>query len=104
MNRKKQPSLNDNCLVELHLGSLSVSADQLTTVLQLAPNIKLLRHYQMVSALYKLHADGWKNGHSIPKYKLNNLDADFSHVVSTVFHIFYLLSTKILPHEKCIIA
>ncbi|XP_046675573.1 uncharacterized protein LOC124364271 [Homalodisca vitripennis] len=73
--------LNEKCLVELHLATLSVTADQLTEVLQLAPNLKLLRHYQLVSALYKLHSETWKSGGSLSKYKLANLDADFSHVV-----------------------
>ncbi|XP_054283911.1 uncharacterized protein LOC129000875 isoform X2 [Macrosteles quadrilineatus] len=81
LSYKKQHSLNDKCLVELHLGTSSVSADQLTQVLRTAPNIRLLRHYQLVSALYKLHSESWKSGSTIPTYKLNNLDADFSHVV-----------------------
>lgn len=73
--------MNDKSLVELHLGTMAVSADQLTEVLQLCPNLKLLRHYQLVSALYKLHSEAWKSGSSLPRYKLTNLDADFSHVV-----------------------
>lgn len=82
MNQKKPHSLNDRCLVELHLGTLSLTAEQLVEILQLAPNLKLLRHYQLVSALYRLHADKWRGGGSVPTYKLMNLDADFSHVVS----------------------
>lgn len=73
--------MNDKSLVELHLGTMAVSADQLIEVLQMCPNLKLLRHYQLVSALYKLHSEAWKSGSSLPRYKLTNLDADFSHVV-----------------------
>lgn len=81
LSQKKPHTLNDKSLVELHLGTMAVSADQLIEVLQLCPNLKLLRHYQLVSALYKLHSEAWKSGSSLPRYKLTNLDADFSHVV-----------------------
>ncbi|KAG8324955.1 hypothetical protein J6590_079172 [Homalodisca vitripennis] len=86
LSRKKLMVLNEKCLVELHLATLSVTADQLTEVLQLAPNLKLLRHYQLVSALYKLHSETWKSGGSLSKYKLANLDADFSHVRRTHYY------------------
>lgn len=104
LNHKKPHSLNDKCLVELHLGTSSVSADQLAQVLRNAPNIRLLRHYQLVSALYKLHSESWKSGSTVPTYKLNNLDADFSHVVCNFIHYgcFSLISENLQPIQPLV--
>lgn len=97
LSQKKAHSLIDKSLVELHLGTMAVSADQLIEVLQMCPNLKLLRHYQLVSALYKLHSETWKGGGSVPRYKLTNLDADFSHVVCT-----FVRKTRIIMYEYVI--
>ena len=69
-------------LVELHLGEAQATADQIKAVLAQLPQLRLLRHYQLVSALCQLHAADWREGRALPAYKLRNLDADFSHVVS----------------------
>ncbi|XP_026676697.1 uncharacterized protein LOC103505595 [Diaphorina citri] len=73
-------------LSELHLGTVRVTAGEICLILDSVPELRLLRHYQLVSALYMKHAEGWKEGKEgregkIPTYKLLNLDADFSHVV-----------------------
>ncbi|KAK6623645.1 hypothetical protein RUM43_009497 [Polyplax serrata] len=70
-----------SCLTEVHLSTVKASATDLKPILQNCPNLNLLRHYQMVTALYELHSDAWKKKLKIPKYNLKNLDVDFSHVV-----------------------
>ncbi|XP_052122286.1 uncharacterized protein LOC113214939 [Frankliniella occidentalis] len=77
---KLQPSQQLQ-LVELHLGEAQASAEQIKDTLRQLPHLRLLRHYQLVSALYHLHAAGWRSGADLPTYKLRNLDADFSHVI-----------------------
>lgn len=81
LSRKTITSWDPCTLAELHLGKMSVTAEQLTIVLQSASSIRLLRHYQMVTALCRLHEENWRRGDTLPRYKLKNLDADFSHVV-----------------------
>ncbi|KAK3910687.1 Transcription elongation factor A N-terminal and central domain-containing protein 2 [Frankliniella fusca] len=68
-------------LVELHLGEAQASAEELKETLRQLPHLRLLRHYQLVSALCLLHAAAWRAGAALPTYKLRNLDADFSHVI-----------------------
>ncbi|KAL1458393.1 hypothetical protein WDU94_008549, partial [Cyamophila willieti] len=69
-------------LTELHLGTVRVTAQEICHLLDLLPNLRLLRHYQLVSALYMKHGEQWKAGKGgLSTYKLLNLDADFSHVV-----------------------
>nr|XP_024218041.1 uncharacterized protein LOC106691465 [Halyomorpha halys] len=69
-------------LCRLHLGRASASSLELIEVLKQFPNLILLRHYQMVTALCQLHMEQWKeDSSSLPRYKLTNIDADFSHVV-----------------------
>nr|CAD7396233.1 unnamed protein product [Timema poppensis] len=84
-SRQRVPSSNITRgvpqLAELHLGTVHVTPDDLRIVLLRRPNLRLLRHYQLVKALYVLHAEQWKNKETIPVYKLRNLDVDFSHVV-----------------------
>lgn len=70
-------------LLELHLGMVNISIDELAKLLQKLPSLILLRSYKMVKALYYLHSQDWKNGKLLKKYQLQNLDADFSYVVCT---------------------
>ncbi|KAK7580599.1 hypothetical protein V9T40_001228 [Parthenolecanium corni] len=67
-------------LLELHLGMVNISIDELAKLLQKLPSLILLRSYKMVKALYYLHSQDWKNGKLLKKYQLQNLDADFSYV------------------------
>ncbi|KAL1124526.1 hypothetical protein AAG570_001152 [Ranatra chinensis] len=46
------------------------------------PQLRTLRHYQLTAALCLLHGQQWKDQKTnLPRYKLTNIDADFSHVV-----------------------
>jgi len=68
-------------LTEIDLESVSATSQDIQTILKTSPNLKILRHYQMVKALYDLHSESWKRKEPVPTYKLKNLDVDFSHVV-----------------------
>lgn len=72
----------DEGLLELHLGMVNISVDELARIIQKLPRLVLLRSYKLVKALYYLHSKEWKDGKSLTKYQLQNLDADFSYVVS----------------------
>ncbi|KAJ9586187.1 hypothetical protein L9F63_020172, partial [Diploptera punctata] len=75
-------SISSSCgLAELHLGTVQVTAADLSIILQSVPNLRLLRHYQLVTALNLLHGEQWRSKQQLPKYRLRNLDMDFSHVV-----------------------
>ncbi|XP_067008052.2 uncharacterized protein [Anabrus simplex] len=69
------------CLAELHLGTVHVTSADLVVLLRQLPQLRLLRHYQLVTALYLMHGEQWRQQESLPRYKLQNLDVDFSHVV-----------------------
>lgn len=79
--RSKAHPLDACALTELHLGTLRMSPAQLAVVLRSCPSLRLLRHYQLAAALYDMHAAQWRDAQPLPKYKLRNIDADFSHVV-----------------------
>lgn len=85
-------------LCELNLGITHVTAADLKVIIQNCPCLRLLRHYQLVSALYELHAEAWKKKEALPTYKLKNLDADFSHVVS-----IYFQHTKLANRDDAIL-
>lgn len=69
-------------LSEIDMECVSATYGDLQEILKNSPELKYLRHYQLVKALYESHVENWKKGQPLPKYKLKNLDADFSHVVS----------------------
>lgn len=75
-------SSTSSFICDLHLGTAKASSSDLKLILLNCPNLRLLRHYQMVTALYELHSEAWKAKKNLPKYKLRNLDVDFSHVVA----------------------
>ncbi|XP_075213644.1 uncharacterized protein LOC142319857 [Lycorma delicatula] len=81
-------------LTEVHLTGVSVGAPQLCTIIKHAPSLRLLEHYQLVRALYNLHAQQWRQSTALPRYKLLNLDADFSHVVRS-----HLSPLAVLPSD-----
>ncbi|KAL0273444.1 UNVERIFIED_CONTAM: hypothetical protein PYX00_006105 [Menopon gallinae] len=68
-------------LSEIHLGNVQTKADDLAKILVHCKNLRLLKHYQLASALYKLHSDAWRKKQQLPVYNLRNIDVDFSHVV-----------------------
>ncbi|XP_024085203.1 uncharacterized protein LOC106667882 [Cimex lectularius] len=69
-------------LTELHLGQAKVSSDEISDILRKKPQLRLLKHYQLTTALCHLHGKDWRTSPGIlPTYKLKNIDADFSHVV-----------------------
>jgi hypothetical protein len=72
-------------LTELHLGAVTVTATDICTILSSVPTLRILRHYQLVTALNMLHGEQWRHKERLPKYRLRNLDVDFSHVVRIVF-------------------
>ena len=82
--RQKQPAYSAG-LAELHLGAVTVTATDISTILSSVPTLRILRHYQLVTALNLLHGEQWRRNECLPKYRLRNLDVDFSHVVRTAF-------------------
>ena len=78
--RQKLPSYSAG-LTELHLGAVTVTATDICTILSSVPTLRILRHYQLVTALNLLHGEQWRRNECLPKYRLRNLDVDFSHVV-----------------------
>lgn len=84
--RQKQPSAAATGLTELHLGAVQVSARDICTILKSVPTLRMLRHYQLVTALSLLHGEQWRRNEPLPQYRLRNLDADFSHVVTSLVH------------------
>ena len=85
--RQKQPAYTAG-LTELHLGAVTVTATDICTILSSVPTLRILRHYQLVTALNLLHGEQWRRKECLPKYRLRNLDVDFSHVVCTAFNPF----------------
>jgi hypothetical protein len=79
--RQKQPGSASTGLTELHLGAVQVTATDICTILRSVPTLRMLRHYQLVTALNLLHGEQWRRNEILPKYRLRNLDVDFSHVV-----------------------
>lgn len=79
--RQKQPGAASTGLTELHLGAVQVTATDICTILRRVPTLQMLRHYQLVTALNLLHGEQWRHKEPLPKYRLRNLDVDFSHVV-----------------------
>ncbi|XP_039278803.1 uncharacterized protein LOC111049031 [Nilaparvata lugens] len=77
----RRKAIEGSGLTEVHLTGVSVTAQQLTTILEQSPCLRVLQHYQLVRALYNMHAQQWKRNEPTPKYKLLNLDADFSHII-----------------------
>ncbi|RZF47618.1 hypothetical protein LSTR_LSTR014460, partial [Laodelphax striatellus] len=77
----RRKAIEGTGLTEVHLTGVSVTAAQLTTILEQSPCLRVLEHYQLVRALYNMHAQQWKRNEPLPKYKLLNLDADFSHII-----------------------
>lgn len=72
-------------LSEIHLGNVHANVEDLGLMLLQCKNLRLLKHYQLASALYKLHSDAWRRKEQLPVYKLRNIDVDFSHVVCSLF-------------------
>lgn len=82
-----------NELLELHLGDVNFSTQDIATLLQKFPNLLILRNYKLVKALYEMHSAEWRNGTTAKRYHLRNLDADFSYVVcATVLKIILFLA------------
>lgn len=82
--RQRQPVTSVG-LTELHLGAVTVTAADIRTILSSVPTLRILRHYQLVTALNLLHGEQWRRNERLPKYRLRNLDVDFSHVVCLAF-------------------
>lgn len=79
----KKPESKQLC--ELYLCDAQFSSEDLQTVLINCSNIEVLRHPQLVKALYNLHSIQWKfKPKKAPCYKLRNLDIDFASCVSDV--------------------
>ena len=91
--RQKQPVYSAG-LTELHLGAVTVTARDICTILCSVPTLRILRHYQLVTALNLLHGEQWRRNECLPKYRLRNLDVDFSHVVRLAFKLHAVSSQK----------
>ncbi|XP_065201872.1 uncharacterized protein LOC135832510 [Planococcus citri] len=67
-------------LLELHLGTLTITTSDIATILISFPNLLILRNYKLVKALYEMYNEEWKSSGIRHRYQLRNLDADFSYV------------------------